>query len=195
MTRSVTSQKPPLHNAAQRLSSTLALTSSLPAQEISFKGAHWDNLAIPLQITPFYLQIKSPTPVKAVSLEMDMYIKGVFTRTIASGGLRWDEKPAPMNVNSAIYFKPIDGGNIEGTVVIEWNGSSGTSKFEVSEKELPISKGTGSGSIEQKLQSAGRVPVFRIVAGEGGVTFPADPSDTAKSNPNSTVIIGYIKTE
>jgi hypothetical protein len=86
---------------------TLALSSSLPAQEILFKSAQWDNLAIPLQITPFYLQIKSPTLVTAVSLEMDMYIKGEFTRTIASGGLRWDAKPAPMNVNSAIYFKPI----------------------------------------------------------------------------------------
>jgi hypothetical protein len=174
---------------------TLALSSSLPAQEILFKSAQWDNLAIPLQITPFYLQIKSPTLVTAVSLEMDMYIKGEFTRTIASGGFRWDAKPAPMNVNSAIYFKPIDGGKLEGTVVIEWNGSRVTSKFEASEEELPIAKGSGSGSIEQSIKTAGRVPVFRIVAGEGGVTFPSDPIETAKSNPNSTVIIGYIKTE
>jgi hypothetical protein len=89
----------------------------------------------------------------------------------------------------------IDGGKLEGTVVIEWNGSRGTSKFEASEEELPIAKGSGSGSIEQSIKTAGRVPVFRIVAGEGGVTFPSDPIETAKSNPNSTVIIGYIKTE
>jgi hypothetical protein len=174
---------------------TLVLTSSLFAQEVSFRSAEWDNLAIPLQITPFYLQIESSSQVTEVLLEMDMYIKGEFIRTISSGGLQWKEKPAPLKVNSAIYFKQTDGEKLEGTVVIEWNGSKGISKFEVSENELPIRKGSGSEIIEGQIQSPARTPIFRIIAGEGGVTFPADPTDTAKSNPNSTVLIGYIKTE
>jgi hypothetical protein len=168
---------------------------SLIAGESSFKGAAWDSLAIPLKITPFYVQIDHTASVKSVTIEMDMFINGEFKRTISSGGLTRADKAAPLKLNAAIYFMPPKNGEVESSLVIDWSGSSGTSRNTISESDLPISKGVASGPITEEIKIPGRTPLFRIMVGDKGFTFPADPLETSKENPGSTVLIGYLKVE
>lgn len=179
------------------LLATLLFATAVPlmAGESTFKGPSWDNLAIPLKITPFYIQIDHPTPVTSIEIEMDMFINGEFKRTISTGGLTRTTKPSPLNVNAAIYFMPPDSGEIEFNAMVSWNDSSGFSRLQIKESELPITKGVGSGAITEKIKIPGRTPIFRIIVGDKGFTFPEDPFDTPKENPETTVLIGYLKAE
>jgi hypothetical protein len=173
------------------------LATSIPsiAGEITFKGASWDSLAIPLRITPFYIQIDHPASVTSVSIEMEMFIDRKLKKTISSGGLTRTDKAVPLKVNAAIYFMPPRNGEVESSLVIDWGGSSGVSRTKISESEFPISKGVASGAITEEIKIPGRTPIFRIMVGDGGFTFPADPLETPQGNPGSTVFIGYLKTK
>jgi len=64
--------------------------------------------------------------------------------------------------------------------------------------ELPVKDGYSSiGNSRQSLDSSARVPIFALIAGGGEKGFKsATPiTDTPKANPNSSVIIGYLKHE
>jgi hypothetical protein len=174
---------------------SVLLPAIVVADEVRFRSAEWDSLAVPLKITPFYVEVESPKAAKSVSIEMDVFVKGSFTRTISAAGLSRAEEPRPLALKAAIYFMPPQGGKIDGTVLLEWSGSRSVGKFEATEQELPLLKGMGSAEASSAINTPGRTPLFVIVAGGDGVTMAADPLDAPKRNPTSTVLIGYLKTE
>ena len=186
------------------LAFSFVLASTCVASEpIKFTGASWDNLAIPLGITPFYLNIDSPIKVKSVAIEMDLYIKGKFVRTISSGGMSTLNGRKPLKANCAIYFDSSkDEKNVKGTMVAQWEGlMDSTGWFDIPSSEFPIKKGNGSSALISKLESVGRFPVFCIAVDTSGpgenksYTSFEKADDIVKNNPRSSIIIGYLKLE
>lgn len=165
------------------------------AQEVKFTGPAWDSLATPLGITAYFLSIDSPVEAKRVTIEMDLYKKGVFVRTIPLNGASWD-KAHKLQLNMALYFphESIP----QGKCVLEWNKSSAVGELDIPKAEFPLGKGGGSGAINSTIKPQGRVPVFLLITGTSGTRqtkFSSAAEDTPKDNPEAHVIIGYLKTE
>lgn len=178
------------------LLSLLAPLTLLAKEEIQVKGAEWDSLAIPLKIMPIYVEIENATPVRSVQIEMDVYVKGELKRTISLGKLGNESDPAPASVKAAIYFPPAEGGKVDGTVVMTWHGMRMVAPFTATEAEMPVRGGQASGAFSAKLTVPGRSPIFKAMfGGRGGFVGADDPQEVIRLNPESTVIIGYLKTE
>jgi hypothetical protein len=167
------------------------------APEVKFTSAAWNDLSIPLGITPFYLEIDSPVKARKVSVEMDLYAKGVFKRTLSTMTIGFQEEKR-LDLKSAIYFQPQADGTIKGTCVIHpAAGGRGISYFNLSQSELPLAEGASTYSVgETKISEAKRIPVFVILAGAPrGVSMADNPEDAPKANPDAFVIVGYLKKE
>lgn len=178
------------------LLSLLAPLALFAKEEIEFKGAEWDSLALPLKIVPFYVEIENASPVTGVEIEMDVYVKGELKRTISTGKLSSTDKPAPASVKAAFYFRPMEGGKIDGTTVLTWRGMFITAPFTATEEEIPMHGGKGSGAFSRKLVVPGRSPIFKAMfGGRGGFSGSDNPQEVVRGNPESTIIIGYLKTE
>lgn len=179
----------------------LAPLTLIAREEIQITGAAWDSLAIPLKIVPIYVDIENATPVRSMQIEMEVYGKGELKRTITTGGLssggeKDGGQPAPASLKAAIYFRPADGGKIDGTTVITWGGMVISAPFTATEEEIPITGGSGRGAFSAKLAVPGRSPIFyAICGGKGSFVGSPDPQELVRRNPESTVIIGYLKTE
>lgn len=178
------------------LLSLLAPLALFAKEEIEFKGAEWDSLALPLKIVPFYVEIENASPVTGVEIEMEVYVKGELKRTISTGKLSSTDKPAPASVKAAIYFRPTEGGKVDGMTVLTWRGMRIASPFTATEEEIPMRGGQGSGAFSRKIAAPGRTPIFKAMfGGRGGIVGADDPQEVIRRNPESTVIIGYLKTE
>lgn len=178
------------------LLSLLAPLTVLAEREIQVKGAEWDSLAIPLKIMPIYVEIENATLVRSVQIEMDVYVKGELKRTISLGKLGNERDPAPASVKAAIYFPPAEGGKVDGTVVMTWHGMRMVAPFTATEEEMPVRGGQASGAFSAKLAVPGRSPIFQAMfGGKGGFVGADDPQEVIRLNPESTVLIGYLKTE
>ncbi len=173
----------------------------LAKEEVRITQEAWDSLAIPLRIVPIYVEIENATPVRSVQIEMEVYVKGVLKRTITTGGLSSgggseDGQPGPASLKAAIYFRPTDGGKVDGMTVVTWHGMVMSAPFTAKEEEIPMHGGQGSGAFSGKLAVPGRSPIFKAMfGGRGGFTGSDDPQEVIRLNPESTVIIGYLKTE
>jgi hypothetical protein len=178
------------------LLSLLAPLTLLAKEEIQVKGAEWDSLAIPLKIMPIYVEIENATPVRSVEIEMEVYVKGELKRTIAPGKLGKERDLPTASVKAAIYFRPAEGGKVDGTVVMTWHGMRMVAPFTSTEEEMPVGGGQASGAFSTKLAVPGRSPIFKAMfGGRGGFVGADDPQEVIRLNPQSTVIIGYLKTE
>lgn len=179
----------------------LAPLTLVAREEVQITGAAWDSLAIPLRIVPIYVDVENATPVRSVQIEMEVYGKGELKRTITTGGLSsGSEKdggqPAPASLKAAIYFRPGEGGNVDGMTVVTWHGMYISAPFTAKQEEIPFTGGSGSGAFSAKLAVPGRSPIFKaIFGGSGGFVGSDDPQEVVRLNPESTVIIGYLKTE
>ncbi len=173
----------------------MVLLSPLPASEPALRTASWDSLAIPLEIAPLYLQISSEALAKSVSIELDLYVKGEFKRTISSGGLSWTDKTVPLAINAAIYLMPSEEGESKMVMVLEWDGARGVSRASFPQADFPFAMGMASGETGEPIHVPGRIPVFRAIAGGQGYRLPKHAMDTPKENPEASVLIGYLKVE
>ncbi|OJV15380.1 MAG: hypothetical protein BGO12_21795 [Verrucomicrobia bacterium 61-8] len=174
----------------------LAPLTLLAREEIQVKGAAWDSLAIPLKVVPIYLDIENATPVRSVEIEMEVYVKGELKRTIILGKLGQEKDLPSASVQAAIYFRPAEGGKVDGTVVMTWHGMRMVAPFTSTEEEIPMHGAQGMGAFSGKLAVPGRSPIFKAMfGGRGGLTGADDPQEVIRLNPESTVIIGYLKTE
>jgi len=178
------------------LLSVLAPLTLLAKDEIRIHGETWDSLTIPLKIVPIYLEIEDAAPARSAQIEMEVYVKGKLKRTISTGAMNKDEQEKSSSVKAAIYFRPVEGGKVDGTMVLAWRGMRVASPFTSTEEEIPMHGGQASGAFSGKLVVPGRSPIFYAVfGGKGGFAGAGDPQEVVRLNPESTVIIGYLKTE
>lgn len=176
----------------------LALTSSLTAQDITFKGADWDSPAIPLKLNPFYLTIESDLMVKSVGIEIDMYVKGKLTQTLATVKMsKGGDKTIPLGpLKCALYFPSGEGDLINATAVLLMaDGSRGISEFKIPAAQFLIGKGVAHGALGTKVTTTGRIPVFYMAVGGGNFRSGNDPDEVIGNNPDSTVLIGHLVAE
>jgi hypothetical protein len=169
----------------------------LTAQDINFKGAAWDSLAPTLNITPFYLTIKKPLEVKSVSVEIDLYVKGALVKTFSSGGFSGADK-APLQLNHALHFMPPKDGTISVTTSLDWGGSQSRTSFSISESTLDgiqFLKGFGCSAMTSEFDKPGRWPVFNIISGTNSFINHVTVPELIRANPDSIVLIGYVKAE
>lgn len=165
--------------------------------EVTFKGAEWDSLAIPLKIQPFYVNIDSPTVANGVLVEMDIYSKGTLDQTLhLSNFSRGQDEKFPLDMNMAIHFMPSEEDVLEGSFVLQWGGARGTNTFSTTVSEMDSRSGWGWGTFPTRIKPGERTPIFGIViVQDGNMSFSHEPHKIPDLNPNSTVLIGYIKTE
>ncbi len=176
------------------LALALVLACSLPgrAEEVKFSGSAWDSLAIPLGIPAYYLSIDSPVKAKKLSIEMDLYKKGVFVRTITVGGMARDEAHA-IRINAALYFPHKD--IPKGKVSVNWEGMRAAENLDISPVDFPVAEGSGAGEFQSGITTPGRTAVFQLIAGAKNIKFTSVAEDTPKENPDASVLIGYLITE
>jgi len=172
--------------------------SSLSAQEIKLTTAEWDSLAFPLRMSPFYLTVNSSEKATSVALEMDLYVKGKFSRTIRPlavdrAGLK--DVAAPLDLKCAITFAPSENDTSEATVVLRWTGTGAGTRFTISDEEFPIGSSQAGIAASSKIVAPGRIPVFAITAGGHGVKSVTNIEEMPKENPGASVLVGYLKVE
>jgi hypothetical protein len=174
----------------------LSIATPIMADEIRFETAPWDSLAIPLGINAYYLHIDSPAVAKSARVEMDLYVKGKFVRTIVLTDSSF-EKPQSVQLKVAIYFKPSQADEIPGVSVMTWGQTTTVGHFEMTKSEWPLDRGAmGCSGRAGKIISPDRTPVFWILAGGvGGVTSDGPIPDFIKANPEASILVGYLKTE
>lgn len=172
---------------------SLLIASASFAQEIKFTNAPWDSLAIPLDISAYYLTVDSSTKGGSVALELDLYIKGRFIRTLSAGRLPVGETK-PLKANFALYLDPKNKEKIQVTCVVDSEARRETKKLYLLPSEFPMAEGTASAGNSTKIAASGRTPVFILSAGGDSFTFTEVAEDAPKTNPNASVIIAYLKT-
>jgi hypothetical protein len=172
---------------------SLLIGSACLAQEIKCTPTPWDSLAIPLDISAYYLTVDSSTKVESVALEFDLYIKGQFIRTLSAGGI--GHKASPLKANCAIYLDPKDKEKIQLTFVVDLQDARGLGKLDLLPSEFPMKKGSAWAECSKKIAASGRTPVFTLIAGSSSSVSPTIAEDTPKENPNASVIIAYLKTK
>jgi hypothetical protein len=176
---------------------SLLIASACFAQEIKFTNAPWDSLAIPLDISAYYLTVDSSTKGGSVALELDLYIKGRFIRTLSAGRLPVGETK-PVKANFALYLYPnnpvLIKDKIQFICVADSEARRETKKLYLLPSEFPMAEGTASAGNSTKISASGRTPVFILSAGGDSFTFTEVAEDAPKANPNASVIIAYLKT-
>jgi len=174
---------------------SLLIGSGCLAQEIKFTTTPWDSLAIPLDISAYYLTVESPTKLQSVELELDLYIKGRFIRTLSVGAMSVGEEASSLNANCALYLDQKDKETIQVTYVVDLPGGRSSGKLNLLPSEFPMKKGTACSGNSTKIAPSGRTPVFTLLAGSSSSSFSTVAEDAPKANPNASVIIAYLKTK
>jgi hypothetical protein len=184
------------HNIKVRLIIlSLLISATCLAQEIKFTHTPWDSLAIPLGIQAYYLTVDSSTKGGSVALELDLYIKGRFIRTISPVESMSVGDTKPLKANFALYLDTKNKEKIQVTCVVDLpDQSMRVNKFDLLPWEFP-KHGSAALGYNTKIAASGRTPVFILEAGGNSFKVATVAEDAPKENPNSSIIIAYLKTQ
>jgi hypothetical protein len=184
------------HNIKVRLIIlSLLISATCLAQEIKFTHTPWDSLAIPLGIQAYYLTVDSSNKGGSVALELDLYIKGRFIRTISPVESMSVGDTKPLKANFALYLDTKNKEKIQVTCVVDLPDQRMTAKkFDLLPWEFP-KHGSAALGYNTKIAASGRTPVFILEAGGNSFKVATVAEDAPKENPNSSIIIAYLKTQ
>ena len=175
---------------------SLLIAQSSFADSISAKGADWRDISRALNITPFYLTIKSSIKATQINLIAEVYNNQEMIYTFQSGGIGIQE-PKPLVFNSALFFKEAaaNDDSYELTWTVDWANVESTTKKEISRKLINL-KGF-SFSASQALEKADTKSLIATIIcdSEGGFTMNPEIEKTIADNPTATVIGLYIEYE
>jgi hypothetical protein len=165
-------------------------------QEIKFTTTPWDSLAIPLDISAYYLTVDSSTKGGSVALELDLYIKGRFIRTMSPVGSMSVGDTKPLKANFALYLDRKNKEKIQLICVVDLPDQRMESKkIDLLPWEFPINECRAALGCNTKIAASGRTPVFILHAGGYSFKVATVPEDAPKQNPDGSIIIAYLKTQ
>lgn len=174
-----------------------ALAIALPshADEVTVRGAAWNDVSTALEITPFYIEAKSPTSACEVNLILKVFKNGEQVQTYSSGGISYKD-PHPINLKSALFFHPKSGSSdYSVTWTLDWNEMSAVTRLTVPKSMIDLD-GKAFAAATPSISGETESLLFTIVCNsDSGYSMGDSIESTIAANKNATVIGVFLERE